>query len=251
MVERSTHSRSGQAQSGAPSVPTPIQSRPCSASSPGHGHPLAIAPSAGEASGGPEEHRAGASLVVWLAAQRWHLRLDLTFRVGAEGCDVKRLSWARAGRRLAGFVKRLAKHVHASVTYFAAPELQRRGVPHWHVLVRFHRHRCPYITHAEVNDLWQVWRTWVRYPQSGGVEGFGWLKYVRSRADATYAAKYVTKRGGEEWLLDTYRLVGLFGFEPVSTEDLASGDVAAVARRAKRTRRGGSPPRSRECATRT
>jgi len=156
-------------------------------------------------------------LAEWLASQGWHVRLDLTFRAGTDACDVAEVSAARAGRRLRAFMRRLADDVHANVTYFAAPEMQLRGVRHWHVLVRFHRRRCPWLVHARVSDLWQYWKTWTTIDKRQGVEGFMWMKFITCKADCMYAAKYVTKCRGD-WMLETWRVSGLFGCESISSD---------------------------------
>jgi len=141
------------------------------------------------------------ALPEWLASLPWHARYDLTFRVGAEGCEVTRLTAARAERRLRGFAGRLARFYGKRLRVFAAAELQGRGVPHWHVLVRF-VDGAPWLRHSDAVWVWQYWRRWKCIPHEQGVEGHVWLVLVRDRSQAMYAAKYAAKSKGEWLMLD-------------------------------------------------
>lgn len=151
------------------------------------------------------------ALVDWVASLPWHVRLDLTFRVGAEGCDVASITPARARRRLDAFLRRLSGYYQRRMRVFAAPEIQERGVYHWHVLVRFLGASPPWLDVHRVMELWQYWRGWQHISHAQGVEGHGWMLLVRRPAHARYAAKYAAKSGGEYLLCDVGP-AGLFSY---------------------------------------
>jgi hypothetical protein len=153
-------------------------------------------------------------LGVWLSSLRWQVRFDLTFRAGTDGCSAASVGPARAQRRLEAFMVRLAGRYQRPLTYFAASELQNRGVTHWHALVRFHGEGVPVLEHSDVSDVWQYWKTWTDIPWSEGVEGYLWQVFITSARQVRYAAKYAAKYGGE-WLFGTVRPDGLFGTVPV------------------------------------
>ncbi len=137
---------------------------------------------------------------------KWDVRYDGTYRVGAEGCDVKNISEERAQRRLRGFLSRLAK-AYGRIYYFAAAELQKRGTIHWHILVRFVGvgANVPFLRYDSLIMLWQYWRDWTHINQSQGVEGWISQKFVTSEKHVRYAAKYATKRGGEWFMGEVLR----------------------------------------------
>jgi len=144
-------------------------------------------------------------LTDWIASLPWDARMDLTFRVDTEECSCDRISLARAERRVKAFLGRLRKEYGKGMRVFAAPELQGRGVLHWHVLIRWFD-GPPWLKHSRLTELWQYWRGWKDIDQSQGVEGYLWLVLVKNTKQAKYAAKYASKSRGEWLLMDVDRL---------------------------------------------
>jgi hypothetical protein len=146
------------------------------------------------------------SYVAWFVRLPWELRLDLTFRAGAEGCDVGEVSADRSRRCVDRFMQRLADTWRVSALCAGFLEMQERGVPHWHVLIHFERGGVQWRPQRDVLAIWQYWRRWTRIDQRQGVEGWLWQVYLRGRDVAErvrYAVKYAAKRP-QDWYICRY-----------------------------------------------
>ena len=173
---------------------------------------------------GPSTSPAPIVLADWLASLPWDARLDLTFRVGAEGCEVREISPERARRRLVAFLRRLVAFYGRPVLVFAAPELQGRGVLHWHALLRWEG-GAPWLRHRELTNIWQYWKRWKRIPHSQGVEGHLWLVLVRKRSHAKYAVKYAAKSPRDWLLMHVEALPSSRGSQRVKARCLQTGQL--------------------------
>lgn len=160
--------------------------------------------------------------VDWLCDQGYQFRIDLTFRVGSRGCDIDGLSPEAATRFLSAWKDRLAAAWGRPVQVFAAMENQRRGVPHWHCLVKTtDGGRPPYMSCRQFRDSWQVWERWPIKWQSRGCQGYLKVTYLNGRRSTRqcveYVVKYVVKGDGDHLYLADVQAPG--GMTPGEVKD--------------------------------
>lgn len=92
-------------------------------------------------------------------------------------------SWAEFGGRWDRMSNSLARRLGRRLTYFGTTELQKRGNPHLHLLLR----DSGFIPKAEVHRL-------------GYAAGFGFsdIRQIQPGAGVTYVTKYLHKSAGQE-----------------------------------------------------
>lgn len=100
-------------------------------------------------------------------------------------------SWAALGPRWHRLSEALARRLGRRLTYFATVELQRRGNPHLHVLMR----DSGYIPKPVVHAL-------------GYQAGFGFsdIRQIQPGAGVVYVTKYLTKAAGVRYPKGTRRV---------------------------------------------
>jgi hypothetical protein len=103
-------------------------------------------------------------------------------------------SWVNLGQRWDRLSKRLARRLKAasrSWSYFASVELQKRGNPHLHVLMR----DSGYIPKAEIHA-------------AGYAAGFGFsdIRQIAPGAGVVYVTKYLHKSAGQQLPKGTRRV---------------------------------------------
>jgi hypothetical protein len=92
-------------------------------------------------------------------------------------------SWANLGRRWDLFRKRLTRRLGQPFAYFGTVELQRRGNPHLHVLLR----DTGYVPKSAIHALGY-----------GAGFGFSDIRQIAPGAGVIYVTKYLHKSAGQE-----------------------------------------------------
>lgn len=102
--------------------------------------------------------------------------------ISCPGGETPASSWTVLGRRWNRMSERLARHLGRRLSYFGTVELQRRGNPHLHLLIR----DSGYIPKAEVH-------------QAGYAAGFGFsdIRQIAPGSGVVYVTKYLHKSAGQ------------------------------------------------------